>query len=90
MILYSKNNDKIHCVKCRPPKLNSRINYLDHMEGMIDDTKTKFWFSVKNNGSNFYFQMNNQWYRTSIVTETGFDVYIGIYDKREKLLTSLQ
>lgn len=87
MILYSKNHDKIHCVKCTPPQFNSRHSYVDHIMGQIDDTKVKFWFSVRNNGSNFYFAYDNQWYRTAIVTNSGFDLYVWMHDKGEKLLT---
>lgn len=85
MILYSKNNDKVHCVKCKSPKFNGKNNYFDHIIGEIENVKTKFWFSVKNNGSNFYFMFDNQWYRTSIVTDDGFDLHTWIYDKGEKL-----
>lgn len=90
MILYSKDNDKIHCLKCNQPKFNGKNNYFDHIIGIIDDAKTKFWFSVRNNGSNFYFSYQDRWYRTSIVTEDGFDLHTWLYDKGEKLFTSLQ
>lgn len=90
MILYSRSNDKIHCKKCTPPKFNGKNNYLDHLTGTIDEVKTKFWFSVRNNGSNLYFLYQDQWYRTSIVTEDGFDVYSWMYDRGEKLFTEPQ
>ena len=89
MILYSKNNNKVHCVKCKPPKFNGKNNYFDHIVGEIEDIKTKFWYSVRNNGSNFYFIFENQWYRTSIVTDDGFDLHTWIYDKGEKLFTNI-
>lgn len=90
MILYSKYNDKIHCIKCNSPKFNRKNSYFDHITGYIDDMNIKFWFSVRNNGSNFYFLLSDQWYKTSIVTDDGFDIHVWFYDKGEKLFTVKQ
>jgi hypothetical protein len=82
MILYSKNNDKIKCTKCNQPKFKN----FDHIIGIIDGRKTKFWFSMQNNGSNYYFAYDNQWYRTAIVTDSGFDLFDYMHDNKGELL----
>jgi S-adenosylhomocysteine hydrolase len=83
MILYSKDNNKIKCTKCNQPKFKN----FDHIVGTIDGKKINFWFSIQNNGSNYYFEYNSQWYRTSIVTDDGLDLFEYIYNDREKFFT---
>lgn len=87
MMLYTKNKDKVYCAKCESPKFNARNNSFDFISGKIDNVKTKFWFSLKNNAGNLYFLLDNQWYRTSIITGDGLDLFTWIYKQRENLFT---
>ena len=74
MILYTENNIKLYCTKCGEPKLTVKgINAFDFVKCIVDGGMIKFYFSLKNNASNFYFKYNGFWYRTPIVTEE-FDV----------------
>ena len=79
MILYTKTTDKIKCTKTKPPRINGRCGW-DHIFGKINDVATKFWFTVKNNSSYFYFQFKGEWYKTDIVPMGGMDVWCYIYN----------
>lgn len=48
MVLYTKDGDKVKCIKLKqPPKINSKNDYWDNFERNINDQKVKFWFTVK-------------------------------------------
>jgi len=84
MILYNKFNQRVHCIKCNPP----RFKYFDYIKGYIDDVETNFWFSMKNNSSYYYFSLFNQWYKTYMVTEDGISIFTMIEKKNERLFTT--
>lgn len=43
MILYTKDGDKVKCIKLKqPPKINRKNDYWDNFERNINDQNTKF------------------------------------------------
>lgn len=70
MILYTKDGDKVKCIKLKqPPKINSKNNYWDNFERNINDQKIKFWFTVRTNRCYFYFVFQGEWYKTDYLNE---------------------
>lgn len=83
MILITNNNDKILCYKTNKPKFNKR--QYDFIKREINTFNIDFFFGVFNNTSNFYFNYNDNWYKTNIIQKNGFDLYNYLVDKGEKL-----
>ncbi len=88
MILYTDGNEKVRCTKTPTPKIRGKNKYLwDSLERKIDDIKTKFCFTVKNNRSYFYFFFEENWYKTEMVTEEGMDLWHYFEEERKDLYT---
>lgn len=82
MILYTKDNDKVKCIKLKQsPKINSKNNYWDNFVRNIEDCQTKFWFTVKTNRSYFYFRYLDEWYKTNMSSIDGVDLWYYIYEQ---------
>ncbi len=90
MILYTEKGDKIKCIKTERPKLNSRKIWWDKICGNIDNEVVKFWFTVKNNRSNFYFEFKSEWYKTVICSSEGLDLWNWIYERGKGLYSELK
>lgn len=86
MILYTKNGDKVKCIKLKqPPKINSKNDYWDNFERNINDQKTKFWFTVGANRCYFYFVFQNEWYKTDMSSVDGVDLWYYLQEMGEGL-----
>jgi len=86
MILYTKNSDKVKCIKLKqPPKINSKNNYWDNFERNISDQKIKFWFTVRSNRGYFYFRYFDDWYKTDMSSIDGVDLWHYLQEQREGL-----
>lgn len=86
MILYTKNGDKVRCIKLKQsPKINSKNDYWDNFERNINDQKTKFWFTLKTNKHYFYFVFQNEWYKTDLRSADGVDLWPYLQDMGESL-----
>ncbi len=86
MILYTKNNDKVKCIKLKQsPKINSKNNYWDNFERNIGDQKTKFWFTVRSNRGYFYFRYLGEWYKTDMSSIDGVDLWYYLQEQGEEL-----
>lgn len=90
MILYTKSNDKVKCIKLKqPPKINSKNDYWDNFERNIEDQKTKFWFTVRSNRGYFYFRYLGEWYKTNMSSVDGVDLWYYLQEQGEKLYKSV-
>lgn len=89
MILYTKNHDKVKCIKTDRPKFRSKRVRWDRIIGVIDEKDVEFFFTLKNNVGYFYFIYGNQWYKTDICPCYGLDLWQWIHDEREALYTAL-
>ena len=90
MILYTKSNDKVKCIKLKqPPKINSKNDYWDNFERNIEDQKTKFWFTVRSNRGYFYFRYLGEWYKTNMSNVDGVDLWYYLQEQGEKLYKSV-
>ena len=90
MILFTKNNDKVRCIKLmQPPKINSKNDCWDNFERNIEDQKTKFWFTVKTNRSYFYFRYLDEWYKTDMSSVDGVDLWHYLQEMGEGLYESI-
>lgn len=86
MILYTIENDKIHCYKTKKPKLSNA----DHITVKIDNNIVKFHFSVRNNASWYYFILEDQWYMTNMINLKGLDLFHYLYNMKNPLFTQKQ
>lgn len=88
MILYTENNEKVSCIKCKSPYFNGPYKYLwDHIEASIDNKILPFYKSVKNNGGYYYFQKDGQWYKSDIIQKNSLDLEEYLQRKCGVLLT---
>ena len=86
MILYTKDGDKVKCIKLKQsPKINSKNDYWDNFERNINDQKVKFWFTVKTNRCYFYFVFNGEWYKTDMSSVDGVDLWHYLQEMGEGL-----
>ena len=84
MILFTENGDKIHCWKCNSPKASKTL--YSELSVVVDENRMRFMYPLRNNGSYFYFKFyNDVWYKTPIVSNNGFDVFIYITEQQGKL-----
>lgn len=79
MILYTNVDTKIHCTKTKMPKVYLVCGW-DHITTKINGEMVRFWNTVKNNSTYYYFEYQKQWYKTKIVSDDGFDVFCYIYN----------
>lgn len=85
MILYSEDGTKVICVKTKSPKWNSSKNSWDRISVTIDESEINFYFSVRNNGSFFYFLMGEDYYKTDIVAASGLDLWHYLHEEGKTL-----
>lgn len=90
MILYSDENDKIVCYKCKEPKMKD----FDHLSACIrseeESKKVLMHFSVRNNASYYYFRFKNQWYMTNMVQDNGLDLFSYLFNQGREIFTYKQ
>lgn len=75
MILYDENNSKHKSIKTNKPSFYSNKNSWDNFVKTIDGKEIKFYFTVRNNRSWFYFNYAEHWYKVNMVSDEGVDLY---------------
>ena len=89
MILYTKDGDKVKCIRLKqPPKINRKNDYWDNFERNINNQKTKFWFTVRTNRYYFYFVFEDEWYKTDMSSIDGVDLWYYLKEVRESVYDS--
>lgn len=81
MILYGADGSKFRADKVSRPKFASRRGRTwDYENAKIDNEELKFWIDTTW-GFNFYFELDNYWYRIPLFGRRGKE--IGIDERRE-------
>lgn len=75
MIIYTKDQEPISCIKTSAPKFNTKRTWWDSLPTKIGDVAVKFHFTTMSNRSYFYFNYSGMWYKTDMISKSEIDLF---------------